>query len=76
MKLDRTDAKKEGQLQWLYQYNFWFLYCTYTKLKFFAWAHECFTEVKSSSSTNLCIIPHKALTVHQNHVFLSFLCML
>lgn len=43
------------------QLLFFALYIHY--LRIFAWSHECFAKVKSSSSTNLCLIPSKALTV-------------
>lgn len=56
------------------------LYIRY--LPIFAWSHECLAEVKSSSYTNLCIIPHKELRQSSEAlsdasikiIFLSLLC--
>lgn len=64
MKLDSTDAKTKKNSSNNFT-NTAFDFCTVHTvhyLRIFAWSHECFTEVKSSSSTNLCLIPHKALS--------------
>lgn len=59
IKLDNTNTKSKKSTEFC-QYHYYTVHTVYY-FTIFALSHECLADVKSSSYTNLCIIPHKEL---------------